>query len=304
MLLVFLVYALFATVFTTAKTALHSTEPFFLVGSRMLLAGVLLVGYQWVRNPTSLKISKDTLKLLILLAFFAIYLTNVCEFWGLQYLTSSKACFIYSLSPFISALLSYFLIQERMSGKKWLGLAVGFLGFLPILLSQTEQESFAGHFWIFSWAELALVGATLFSVYGWILLKKVVSNEISPLTANGYAMLLGGAMALTHSYFVENWAPLPVTDYSSFFLFTAILILVSNLICYNLYGYLLKKYSATFMSFAGFTTPLFAALFGWIFLNETISLAFLSSFCVVIFGMLIFNKAEMENYQLQQAIPD
>lgn len=294
MFLVILLYALFASVFTTAKTALDYSQPFFLVGSRMFIAGLLLLAYQYIFKRQELKIRKTDFGRFILLAVFAIYLTNVFEFWGLKYLTSFKTCFIYSLSPFLSALLSYLLLKEGMTSKKWLGLLVGFSGFLPIMLAQSATESATGELWIFSWAELSVVLAAICSVYGWILLKQVVSDGgYSPMTANGYAMLIGGSVALLHSYFVEDWNPLPISDYSIFATCAVILIIVSNLICYNLYGYLLKRHSATFMSFAGFTTPLFTAFFGWLFLGEIVTWEFYLSFAIVFSGLLIFYQEEL-----------
>jgi drug/metabolite transporter (DMT)-like permease len=106
--------------------------------------------------------------------------------------------------------------------------------------------------------------------------------------ANGVSMLIGGILALGHSYSTEEWNPFPVTHYSVFFECTLLLILISNLICYNLYGMLLKRYSATFISFAGFTTPLFTALFGWLLLGETVSLSFYLSFFIVLSGLVLF----------------
>lgn len=300
MFFVLLLYALFASVFTIAKTGLMYAQPFFLVGTRMLLAGVLLLGYQVFFQKQRLSFDKKTWLRLILLAIFNIYLTNVFEFWGLRYLTSSKTCFIYSLSPFLSALFCYFLFSEKLTSKKWTGLLVGFLGFLPILLSQTSSEEEAGHFFIFSWAELSVMMAAICSVYGWILLKQCVNeHQLSPLTANGASMLVGGALALAHSLAIEDWQPIPVTNIPIFLECTLLLILISNLICYNLYGSLLKRYSATFMSFAGFTTPLFTALFGWIVLGEIVTWPFYVSFAIVFMGLLLFDQEELkQSYQL------
>lgn len=300
MFYVLLLYAMFASVFTIAKTGLAYTSPLFLVGTRMLLAGVILLGYQFFVKKQTFSIGRQAWWRLLLLAFFNIYLTNVFEFWGLRYLTSFKTCFIYSLSPFLSALFSYFLFTEKLTSKKWMGLIVGFLGFLPILLSQTSNEEETGHFLMFSWAELAVMMAAICSVYGWIILKQLVNeNQMSPLMANGASMLAGGMLALGHSFAVEEWNPFPVTNYPVFFECTVLLILISNLICYNLYGTLLKRYSATFMSFAGFTTPLFTALFGWIFLGEIVTWPFYISFLIVFLGLLLFDQEELkQSYQL------
>ncbi len=299
---VLLLYALFASVFTIAKTGLEWSSPLFLVGTRMFLAGVILLAYLIIIKKQTFAIGKKAWLRIILLAFFNIYLTNIFEFWGLKYLTSFKTCFIYSLSPFLSALFSYFLFSERLSNKKWMGLIVGFLGFVPILLSQTSSEEQTGHFFIFSWAELAVMMAAICSVYGWIILKQLVNeHQLSPLMANGTSMFIGGALALAHSFATEDWNPIPVTNVPIFIECTVLLILISNLICYNLYGSLLKKYSATFMSFAGFTTPLFTALFGWLLLDEIVTWPFYISFAVVLFGLLIFDQEELkQTYQLAE----
>lgn len=295
MFYVLLLYALFASVFTIAKTGLEYTQPFFLVGTRMMLAGLILLGYQKWTNKEPFSFNPQTWRRLLRLAAFNIYLTNVFEFWGLKYLTSSKTCFIYSLSPFLSALFSYWMFSERLSFKKWIGLALGFVGFLPILLSQTTSEVQTGQFFIFSWAELSVMLAAVSSVYGWIVLKQLVNdNGLSPLTANGMSMLIGGTVALGHSYFVENWDPIPVSNFSIYFECTLLLIVISNLVCYNLYGSLLKKYSATFMSFAGFTTPLFTALLGWLFLGEVVTWPFYVSFAIVFSALVLFDQEELQ----------
>jgi drug/metabolite transporter (DMT)-like permease len=301
--LAFTLFALFASVFTIAKTGLDYSQPIFFVGSRMFMAGILLISYQFIFHRKQCVIARKDLWRILRLGAFNIYLTNIFEFWGLQYLTSFKTCFIYSLSPFLSALFSFFIFSEKMSGKKWLGLIIGFGGIMPMLLSQTTVEERAGELFLFSWAELAVMGAAICSVYGWILLKQLVNeNGYTPILANGASMLIGGALALCHSFFVEDWTPVPVSSYFPFLICALLLIVISNLICYNLYGVLLKKFSATFISFAGLSTPVFSAFFGWLFLQEQPTWTFYISLLIVYGGLYIFYQEELQTSEVQATV--
>lgn len=294
MFYVILLYALFASVFTIAKTGLEYAQPFFLVGTRMLLAGLILLAYQRIANKETFSFDRKTWWRILQLACLNIYLTNVFEFWGLQYLTSFKTCFIYSLSPFLSALFCYLLFSEKLTPKKWMGLFIGFLGFLPILMSEKGSEG-GGNLLLFSWPEVSVMLAAICSVYGWIVLMQLVNeHKLPPMTANGTSMFIGGAFALLHSFIIEDWNPIPVTNIPVVLECTLLLILISNLICYNLYGTLLKRYSATFISFAGFTTPLFTALFGWYFLGEVVTWPFYLSFAIVLSGLVLFDQDELK----------
>lgn len=295
MYLVVLLYLLFASLFTLQKNTLNFCDPFFLVGSRMLFAGIVLLAYIVIRHkPQSFRIKPAHLIGVTLLALSQIYLTNIFEIWAIEHMVSSKACLLYSLSPFVSALVAFVVLKERMSSKKTMGMLIGFLGLLPIIFAQTQDEISSGTFLVFTLAELAMVGAVFCSVYGWIMLKKVMQDyAYSPLMANGLSMTIGGLMALAHSYVAgENWAPIPVYDLQPFIINTLIMCLISNLICYNLYGYLLKRFSATFMSFAGLVTPLFASIFGYIWLKEVITWHFFVAIAMFTIGLVIFYREE------------
>ncbi len=293
---VIILYALFASIFGFSKASLEHSEPIFLIGSRMAFAGLLLLGHQWFFNRSAFK----TLNLrawidFTLLGLTGIYLSNVFEIWGLMHMSSAKACFIFSVSPFLSGLFSYVMFKEILSKKKWLGMLVGFLGLIPLQIHSFAESS--EHTAGMRLGELALLFGVVMAVYGWILLKQIITRHgQSLLLANGAAMLIGGTMALVHSYFAgEKWAPVPVHNMDYFLINVLAMCLISNIICYNLYGYLLKRYSATFMSFAGLITPLFASLFGWLFLDETMSWHFLVSFALFVIGLSIFHRDEVKN---------
>lgn len=305
MFFVILLYALFASVFTIGKTGLEYAQPFFFVGSRMIVAGLVMLAYLCLFKRKEMVLKKKDLLRVCSLAFFAIYLTNILEFWGLKYLTSFKTCFIYSLSPFASALLSYWMFGDKLTSKKWIGLLIGCVGFLPILINETSVEELTGHVGFLSWAEIAVMIAAFSSVYGWVVLKQLVNDKgYSPFMVNGVSMLLGGMVALFHSSFVEVWDPIPVTEIRPFLDCMFLLILISNLVCYNLYGYLLKRYSVTFISFAGFITPLFTALFGWFYLGEEVTWPFYVSAVIVFAGLCIFNQEELQGSGYSDAQSD
>lgn len=291
MFLVILLYALFASLFGLSKTALMYSDPFFLIGSRFAAAGLILLAHQFIWNRQAFShIRLVHVKPLLLLSVLSIYVTNIMEIWGIKQLPSAEVCLLYSLSPFLAALIAYFTLREVLSVKKWIGLIIGFVGLIPIF-----EISFP------SLPELAVLTAVFCSVYGWILLKQLINEyQYTPLMANGISMLLGGCLALLHSYFSgESWRPVPVSDFLPFIQYTAAMCLISNIVCYNLYGYLLKRYTATFMSFAGLVTPLFASLFGWIFLNETITWHFYASMVIFSMGLSIFYHEELKREKIQ-----
>jgi drug/metabolite transporter (DMT)-like permease len=303
MFLIVFLFAIWSSVFTLGRMAVSHCPPLMLTSSRMILSGLIIIIYLFIRKQNPFKIKKNQIFPIILLAILSMYLTNALEYWGLKHISAGKTCFIYSLTPFFAALFSYFHFNEKMNLKKWIGLIIGFIGILPPMLIHTGNEEVIGKFGIFSFADLAIVAATLFSVYGWILLRLLVKNDsLSPLVVNGISMLIGGILALIHSFFVEQWNPFPVSSehMSGFIQGLLLIILISNIICFNLYGYLLKKYTATFLSFVGLLSPFFASLSEWIILKQPPSLTILASSGIIILGLWIVYQEELKQGYIVQ----
>lgn len=289
-------YALWSSCFAIGKYALSACPPFFFTGFRMALGGAIILGFILLFRRASLKMTRKQFFPLLLLGFFSVYLTNILEYWGLQYLTAAKTCFIYSLSPFIAALLSYIHFGEKMTRAKWIGMGVGFCGIAPILLMQSGAEQGLSAFAFLSWPELALMGAAIASVYGWVILRMVVKEQtFSPLTANGVSMLFGALLAFIHSFFTESWSASfgPVTDMAPFLKGALLTTIISNIICYNIYGMMLKRYTATFLSFMGLLSPVFASFHGWVLLGETPSWQIFFATAIVSSGLWMVYRAEL-----------
>lgn len=289
MWLILLNYALWSSVFAIGKSAVLVSSPVFLTAVRMLGAGVLLAGYQLIRKRSSFRLNLKQLGALSLFGFLGVYLTNVLEFWSLGKLSAAKVCFLYSLSPFLSAFLSYLHFGEKMTPKKWLGMALGMAAMLPVLM---QQSGGLNAFGFLSWPDLAMFGAVVASVYGWILLRISLKNEaVSTPVANAVGMLIGGLIAYGHSVLFEGtW---PVTNTGSFVWGVSWMILISNIICFNIYGFLMKRYTMTLLSFAGLLSPVFASISAWILLGEPVSWTIISCSGVILMALWLIHSEEL-----------
>lgn len=293
MFLLLVLYAFFASTFIIGREAVLAVPPMFFIGVRMLLAGVLLVGFVRIFNKAAFKLKREDLFWFAGIILFHIYGSYVLEFISLQYLTGAKASLLYNLSPFITALFSYLFFGEILSFKKWMGLLIGFLAFIPVLITQpVSTESVVYN----SYAEILLIISVTASCIGWIFMKRLISeHKHSYVFVNGIGMLFGGMLSLGTSYFFEVW-PSVASLYSNipFVRSLLLLILIGNIICYNLYGKLLHRYSTTTLSFFGASTPLFAALFGWLWLGETVSPWFYVTAVLVGVGLYIFYQEDLK----------
>ncbi len=294
MFLVILEYLILASTFTIAKATLFYAKPFFIIGFRMTLAGILLLGFKYFTDKRSLKIYKSDWWLFLKTSLFHIYLAFILEFWALQYLTSSKTNLIYSTTPFIAAVLAYFIFAEKLSKQKSVGMLIGLFGLIPIFLTQTDPRESAMQLFSFSVPELVLLGAVFSATYAWFVIKKLLIKGYSLVVINGVAMLIGGIFALFTSFIFEGIKTSPVFDLWPFLFWVLLLILVANIISYNLYTWLIKHYSITFVTFAGFLCPVFGGFLGWFFLGEHITWHYYFALACVTVGLYVFYKDEIK----------
>ena len=71
------------------------------------------------------------------------------------------------------------------------------------------------------------------------------------------------------------------------------LLVLGNLIGYNLYGSLLKRYSATFLALCGSMTPLLVALLEWLIFGHVPTLNLLiASFIIAVAIKMFLYKAD------------
>jgi drug/metabolite transporter (DMT)-like permease len=290
MILVILLYALSASSLTIGKAMLCYAEPFFFLAVRMISVGALLLLFSWWKKHQIRMLVWADLFRFLFMGFVHIFLAFGLELLALRAMESHQVALLYNLSPFITALCSYIWLGEMLGFRKKVGLAIAFCAFLPDIVGH-YNTAFCGVF--FSWGYASMVGAVIATVLGWIVMRDLIIRGYTPSFINGVGMSVGGLLALCTSFFVEKWSPLPVISWSHFIYLSTLIAFLNDVLFYNFYGRMLRRYSATFLSFAGFLLPIITALFGLIFLGEAVTIRFIISAAFVTLGLTIFYSEEL-----------
>ncbi len=288
MYLVFFLYALLASTFSIGKVLVSMVPPIFLIASRMIISGTLLSLFWLVCKRDKFIQPKDAW-LFFVVIFLHILIPFISEYIALQDISPSTACLMYNLSPFLSAIFSYFIFQENMTLRKWIGFLIGFCGIVLYLQSQCCIE------FGLSLPNLYMLLSVITSSLGWIFVRILVKNKgYSTLLVNGVAMFVGGWIALPISLSYEGVMAVYHVDISHIVTLLALMIFIANILFYNLYGYLLTKYTATFLSFVGCITPLFAAFFEWMFFGTLVPNEFFLTMCILSGAIFMFYQEELK----------
>lgn len=288
-------FFLLATAISANKFLLSLVQPMWLVGVRMLFAGIILLGINWWREGSWRWKKRSELFSLFIIALLTTLVPSFCKAYALKNLVSSKAAFIGSLDPFVTALYAWFLWSEVLSTRKMIGIIFGFIGSLIICWDDNLFRHHAVYdFLCFALPELAAFIAVLVSRYGWIMVQQNLKRErFSPIHLNGLIMTISGLIALPLSYVYEKSFTTIATLTPVFYGCLLYTIIVGNVIAYTMYAYYLKRYSASFVSLAGFSVPLFVTINGVVLFQEPVSWNLVLGGVLVFVGVFMFYKAEI-----------
>jgi len=310
MLLVILLYAILGFTITLSKLIITGyASPVFLVGARMIFAGIFLSIYTYWKYTERRAFEWYDWLLFAQFALFGILIPHTFRSWSLQYMPPVKAAILFCLGPFFAAILEYILHKTKLNYIQIVGLLIGFIGILPVLtlkaegtspqLAQAGLRSIAGLFTHIGLPDIIMLIAVASINYSFFVMQTIVrQRQLPPFVANGISMLLGGFFAFNAAlYFEPTW----LRGSGHYFVALLILnILLSNVVCANLHGFLLKRYSPTFLAFAHLLTPIFAGLYSWILFGEYISWHAGLSLFLVLFGLSIYCHEEIRKSSFAQ----
>jgi drug/metabolite transporter (DMT)-like permease len=281
-------FFLWGTAMVAMKGVIPHTTPLFMAGVRLVPAGVLVLLFAALtgrRQP-------NTWLAWLWIGLFALVDGTLFQGFlaaGLVRTDAGLGSVMIDSQPLAVALLSLWLFGERIGLFGWLGLGLGVLGISLIGLPKQ---------WIFDWLHqvgtsgLAIVNhpqtivatepATLMTHYGqWLMLVAALSmavgtiiarhlcRYVDPVVATGWHMILGGLPLFVLSATTESqqWVNIDLSGWMALSYST----IFGSAVAYGLFFYFASIGSLTSLSSLTFLTPVFALLFGNLFLSEMLN---------------------------------
>lgn len=294
---IILTYLLLSSGIVANKFLLQGMSPDLFVGIRMFISGLILVPWNLQRTASRREFwqtIKADIWSLLFIALCTTLLPAIIKAFALKYMTASKTALLGSIDPFVTALYAYILWSETLSLKKIAGIALGFCGVLISIFSTSPTEMAWGEFLYISYPELAALASVVISRYGWILVQLMLKKgRYKPTEINSMTMLVSGFLALCIAGLSGATVTVSCAATGWYVVVFAYTIIVGNLFGYTLYGYCLRKHSATLMSLAGFLVPVFVLLLSQCLGQEQLSLNLLFAGVVLFAGLCVFYSDDL-----------
>jgi drug/metabolite transporter (DMT)-like permease len=261
------VYIVWGTTYFAIKVAIEGFAPFFLVGTRFVVAGVLLLGWQALRGaplPTARQWGGAALVgfLLLVVGNGAV---SVAEHW----VSSGATVALISTMPLATALWSGAFGEWPRRGE-WIAIALGGVGAAIMLLGRDLQGSIFGTL-------LILLGTIAWSL-GTVLSRRLDIPH-GP-TGFGAEMLTAGLMGLIVSAALgEHWT---MPHVAHVWWAWGYLVVFGSLIAFSAYRFVVERVSASLAATYAYVNPPVALFVGWWLGNETFSANVLMGLPVVL----------------------
>ena len=279
-ILLFLLGLIWGSSFLFIKYSVISLEPLTAVLLRMSVASLCLFCY--------LKIEKIILPLKkkdIINYFVIAIIGNVLPFslvsWAEISINSNIAGIIMGLMPITTVFLAYFFVkEEKINIYTFLGIFLGFLGLFFLLDIITNKNGDL-------LSQVAVIISTISFAVGTIYIRKIPNfNPLYILTGSTYFAFF----ILIPITFIFN-DPLNTSPTNQSIIFAIILGILNTAIGGLIFFKLIKLSGAAFTSTVNFITPFVAVIWGYIFLNESLSLNQILGFIFILVGIYTVKKS-------------
>ena len=267
------------------KATLAEIPPMFQASLRLWGATALLwLWCVWRKVPL---FARDASLKAGLLAGSLFAAEFACIYIGLQHTTASRLTVFLYTSPFwVAVLVPLWVKSEKLHGLQWLGLACAFAGVVFAL-----REGFAGNGVATLRGDMLALAAGMWWGLTTVVIRTSGLSKISAEKLLFYQLAVSAAcfpllsLALGEAW-VWRFSPFAIT---SLFLQTA----VGAFASYLAWMWMLGRYPATKISVFVFLTPLFALLFGALWLKESVTPGLMAAMGAVAVGIVLVNRQRL-----------
>jgi drug/metabolite transporter (DMT)-like permease len=290
-------FFLWGTAMVAMKGVIPHTTPLFMAGIRLIPAGVLIL---MVAAFMGKPVPKSWLAWLWIIIFALVDGTLFQGFLaeGLVRTNAGLGSVMIDSQPLAVALLCLWLFQEHIGLWGWLGLGLGITGISLIGLPEEwifhlldSGVTITTDNWqdLFNSGELLMLLAALSMAVGTVMIR-FVCRYADPVMATGWHMIIGGwpLWGMSSVLEAQQWQNLVLSDWIALSYATVF----GSAIAYGLFFYFASSGNLTSLSSLTFLTPIFALIFGYIFLSEVLTIIQWLGVILTLISIYLINQRE------------
>ena len=226
--------------------------PFGIIFVRVIVGTALFFIFDSIAGSEKIKYKRDYLKLAGL-SLIGITINQLMFFKGLNLTTPISASVIMTSSPIIVLTASYFILKERITINKIIGIALGATGAIMMIGVDgfsMSSDTFLGNLFV-------LINATSFSIY--LVLVKPLMMRYKPLTIIKWVFFFGMIVVVPiglKEFLLVDWYAFPAEAWYSLLY----IVLGTTFFAYLLNTWALQFVSPSVVGYYIYLQPVFATL--------------------------------------------
>ena len=273
-ILIFLA-AIWGSAFMFIKVATPDMGPSFLVTSRLLLAGLIFTPFLLQKKYR--KHFRPQFRGIMILAVTNNALPFVLFSYASLGASSNMLAILNGSTAFITMLIAYFWLNEKISIAQVFGIFIGFLGILVLVNPANSSTTLASSL-------ACLLAASCYSFSSNYIQK--YAKDANKFALVGWSLLFGG-LVIAPIGFINMPDHLPNNNSILAVLWLGI---ISTGLANLGYVRLIEKIGAVRTSTVTYLIPAFGILWGALFLNEVLTLFIMAGFILVMLGTYFATK--------------
>lgn len=273
-----IVYLVWGSTYLVIRIGVAELPPALFAGTRLAIAGLLLVVYGRLRGQSFVPVMADW-RLLFVTAVLMLVLANGLVVWGEQWLPSNQAALLVTTAAlWIAGLGALGPSGQALAPRILIGLTVGFIG--AALLLVPAGPMVYGQVT----AQLAILFAALAWAMGSIYMKR--ARPITPpLMFAGWQSFIAGVILCLMGIAAGEpprwvWTPSALAA-------LAYLIVFGSCLAFAVYIWLVHEVSPAVLGTYAYVNPLVAVVLGWWLLDEALGDVQIAGMVITLLGVVL-----------------
>mgnify|MGYP000008804584 CR=1 FL=1 len=276
--------ALWGSAFVAIKAGLSAFPPVLFAALRYDVAGVVMLGYAAVRADNWYPRGRAEWTTVAVGAALLIAAYHALLFVGERGTTSAAAAVIVSLSPVLTTVFARALLpDERLSTVGGVGIVLGLVGVVAV--AQPDPATLLSRETL---PQLLVFAAALSFALGSVL-TTYIDSDVEVETMEAWSMLGGaGLMHLASLTLGESFGAITWSWTALWSL--AYLSVGASAVGFLVYFVLLERLGPVEINLVSYVAPLFAAVVGFLLLEEVVDIWTAAGFCCIFLGFVLIKR--------------